>query len=177
MITVPWYSSERLHQPKEDTPTMKKTLSVLFLSVCFSAAVLGTAERAQAALGGSVDSIESDRKVLSTVRSATTVSPAYSVHEIVSDAIAVREYVSSAGIVFGIAWNGLAYPDLTQLLGPYADEYQKAMGQASRQPGRRHFQVKTDRVIVEKWGHMRNLQGRAYAPSLVPQGVSIDEIK
>ena len=177
MMTVPWYSSVRLHQPKEDTPTMKKTIYVLFLSFCLSVAALGTAERAQAALGGSVDSIESDRKVLSTVRSATTVSPAYSVYEIVSDAITVREYVSSAGIVFGIAWNGLAYPDLTQLLGPYADEYQKAMGQASRQPGRRHAQVKTDRVIVEKWGHMRNLQGRAYAPSLVPQGVSIDEIK
>jgi hypothetical protein len=156
---------------------MKKTIYVLFLSVCLFAAVLGVAEQAQAALGGSVDSIESDRKVLSTVRSATTVSPAYSVYEIVSDAITVREYVSSAGIVFGIAWNGLAYPDLTQFLGPYADEYQKAMAQASRQPGRRHAQVKTDRVIVEKWGHMRNLQGRAYAPSLVPQGVSVDEIK
>ena len=89
----------------------------------------------------------------------------------------VREYVSSAGIVFGIAWNGLVYPDLTQLLGPYNDEYQKAMGQAKRQPGRRHARVKSNDVIVEKWGHMRNLQGRAYAPGLVPQGVSVDEIK
>jgi hypothetical protein len=176
-MTVPRYCSERLHQPKEDTPIMKRTISVLFLSVCLSAAAFGTAERALAVLGGSVDSVESDRKAMSAVRSATTVSSAYTVHEIVSDATTVREYVSSDGIVFGVAWNGLVYPDLTQLLGPYADEYQKAMGQASRKPGRRHAQVKTDRVIVEKWGHMRNLQGRAYAPGLVPQGVSVDEIK
>jgi hypothetical protein len=46
-----------------------------------------------------------------------------------------------------------------------------------RQPGRRHVTVKTDGVVVEKWGHMRNLQGRAYAPALIPQGVSVDEIK
>jgi hypothetical protein len=156
---------------------MKKTLSVLFLSVCLSAAALGAAGKAQAALGGSVDSVESDRQILLAVRSGTTVSPAYTIHEMVSDATTVREYVSSAGIVFGIAWNGLVYPDLTPLLGSYADEYQKAMRQAPRQPGRRHAQVKTDQVIVEKWGHMRNLQGRAYAPGLVPQGVSVDEIK
>jgi len=37
--------------------------------------------------------------------------------------------------------------------------------------------VRTDRVVVEKWGNMRNLQGRAYAPALIPPGVSIDEIK
>jgi len=156
---------------------MKKIISVLFLSACLSADALGTSAQALAALGGSVDSVESDRKVLLAIRSATTVSPAYTIHEMVSDANTVREYVSSDGIVFGVAWNGLAYPDLTQLLGPYADEYQKAMGQASRKPGRRHAQVKTNRVIVEKWGHMRNLQGRAYAPGLVPQGVSVDEIK
>ena len=34
-----------------------------------------------------------------------------------------------------------------------------------------------DRVVVEKWGHMRNLQGRAYAPALLPPGVSSDEIR
>jgi Protein of unknown function (DUF2844) len=177
MMTVTRHRSDRPYHPKEDTPTMKKTLSVLFLSICLSVAALGVAAQALAALGGSVDSIESDRKTLSAVRSATMVSPAYTIHEMVSDATTIREYVSPAGIVFGIAWNGLVYPDLTQLLGSYADEYKKAMGQASRQPGRRHAQVKTNQVIVEKWGHMRNLQGRAYAPSLVPQGVSVDEIK
>jgi len=47
----------------------------------------------------------------------------------------------------------------------------------SGKPGRRHVQVKTDGVVVEKWGHMRNMQGRAYAPALIPKGVNVDEIK
>jgi hypothetical protein len=51
------------------------------------------------------------------------------------------------------------------------------MTHAHRQPGRRHVTVKTDSVVVEKWGHMRNLQGRAYAPALIPKGVNVDEIK
>jgi hypothetical protein len=156
---------------------MNKTRYALFLCVCIVAVVFAAAEQVQAALGGSVDSIESDRKVLSAVSSATTVSSAYSVHVIVSDATTVREYISPDGIVFGVAWNGLVYPDLTQLLGPYADEYQKAMKKAPRHPGRRNARVKTNRVIVEKWGHMRNLRGRAYAPDLIPEGVSADEIK
>jgi len=53
-----------------------------------------------------------------------------------------------------------------------------ADGEPERKPGlRRHFVVRTDRVVVEKWGHVRNLQGRAYPPALIPLGVSVDEIK
>ena len=135
------------------------------------------AQQAQAALGESVDSVASDQKAISAVRRAMKTSTGYTVHEIKSETITVREYVSPSGVVFGIAWNGLTHPDLTPLLGSYFSEYQKAMTHDHRQPGRRHVTVKTDSVVVEKWGHMRNLQGRAYAPVLIPQGVSVDEIK
>ncbi|MCX5849533.1 MAG: DUF2844 domain-containing protein [Deltaproteobacteria bacterium] len=131
----------------------------------------------QAALGESADSVESDQKALSAVRKATKTSNGYTVHEIRTETLIVREYLSSSGIVFGIAWNGLSHPDLTPLLGSYNSEYQKTMQKTKRQPGRKHVRVKTDSVIVEKWGHMRNLQGRAYVPDLIPQGVSVDEIK
>ena len=139
--------------------------------------IVFTAQQAQAALGESVDSVASDQKAISAVLKATRISTGYTVHEIRSETMTIREYVSPSGVVFGIAWNGLTHPDLTPLLGSYTDEYQKAMSHAHRQPGRRHVTVKTDSVIVEKWGHMRNLQGRAYLPALIPQGVSIDEIK
>jgi hypothetical protein len=66
---------------------------------------------------------------------------------------------------------------LSPLLGSYAGEYDDAVRHAQRKPGRRHVQIKTDRIVVEKWGHMRNLQGRAYAADLIPPGVNIDEIK
>jgi hypothetical protein len=140
-------------------------------------AALGTAQTAQATLGESADSLISDRKELSTMRSATIVRDTFTIQEISSDSVTVREYLSPSGVVFGIAWNGLIHPDLTPLLGPYNEEYRKSLRQTTRKPGRRSSRVKTDRIVVEKWGHMRNLQGRAYVPSLLPPGVTVDEIK
>jgi hypothetical protein len=136
-----------------------------------------TAQRVQATLGESVDSVVTDRQALSAMRGAMTVHDGYTVHEVHSDSIVVREYVSTTGVVFGIAWKGLIHPDLTRLLGSYAGEYREAFRQTPRKHGSRHLLVKTNRVVVEKWGHMRNLQGRAYAPALIPPGVSVDEIR
>jgi len=157
---------------------MERKLYTLFLFLGLSMGVLAIAQQVGATLGESVDSVESDRKALSGVKRATTVRNGYTVQEFALDGTFVREYLSPSGIVFGIAWNGLTYPDLTPLLGSYAGEYQTALRQTPRKPGLRRDQVvKTDRVVVERWGHMRNLQGRAYAPALIPPGVSLDEIK
>jgi hypothetical protein len=135
------------------------------------------ARQTLAALGESVDSIESDRESLTAVRGAMTAHRGYTVHEIKTDSTVVREYVSPAGIVFAVAWNGLVHPDLAELLGSYAGEYQEALQQTQRKQGRRQLQVKTNRVVVQKWGHIRDMKGRAYAPDLIPSGVSIDAIK
>ena len=156
---------------------MKRRIFALPVCLVLAAVSFSTARLAQAALGESADSVESDRKALSAVRRATTARDAYTVQEIKSAATTVREYVSSSGVVFAVAWNGLSHPDLTPLLGSYAGVYREALRQTPRKPGRRHLQVKAERVVVEKWGHMRNLQGRAYVPALIPQGVSVDEIK
>jgi hypothetical protein len=156
---------------------MKRILSTVFLGVGLVMAVLAGARQAQAILGESVDSVTTEQKNLSAARGVTTVvHNDYTIQEVASDANTVREYVSSAGLVFAIAWDGRIHPDLTPLLGSYIGEYQEALRQTPRQPGRRHLQVKTDRVVVEKWGHMRKLQGRAYVPALIPPGVSLDEI-
>jgi hypothetical protein len=132
---------------------------------------------AHAALGGGADTIAADRTALKAVHRSTTAHSGYTVEEVVSDATTVREYVSPSGVVFGIAWNGYAHPDLAQLLGSYSSEYSAAQRKAVRKFGRKRLQLKTDSMVVEKWGHMRNLQGRAYVPGLVPAGVGIDEIK
>ncbi len=149
----------------------------LFVILVLLVTIFATAHRVQAALGESADSVESDRKALSAVRSAVTVYNEYTVHQIDLDSTVVREYVSASGVVFAVAWNGLVHPDLTQLLGSYAGEYERGLEQTPREPGRRRLLVKTNEVVVEQWGHMRNLQGRAYVPTLIPSGVSIDEIK
>ncbi|MGA9109890.1 MAG: DUF2844 domain-containing protein [Smithella sp.] len=155
-----------------------KTRKLSGLLICLGLAfAFLLVQQAYATLGESVDSIATNKKTLSAVRSATKISSKYAIHEFQSETITVREYVSPSGVVFGIAWNGLTYPDLTPLLGSYASEHQKAASHIKRQPGHKYVKVESDNVVVEKWGHMRNLQGRAYAPALIPQGVTTDEIK
>lgn len=140
-------------------------------------AALGYSQGAHAVLGGSADTIAADRTALQGVHRATTSHKGYTVEEIVSDATTVREYVSPSGVVFGIAWNGFVHPDLTQLLGAYWGEYSAARQKAVRKHGTNSQKLSTNSIVVEKWGHMRNLQGRAYVPGLIPAGVGISEIK
>jgi len=157
---------------------MKGRLFALFLCLGFSVAALMVAREVCGALGEPADSVAADRRALSAVQRSTTTYRHYLVKELVSGSTTVREYISPDGIVFAIAWNGQTYPDMTPLLGQYAAEYEEALKQMPRKKGGRRAQVvKTERVVVEKWGHMRNLQGRAYAPALIPSGVTVDEIK
>jgi hypothetical protein len=156
---------------------MKKRLTVLLIGLGLAAALLVSAGRVEATLGEVEDSVAADATALVAKRVTAAVRNGYTVQEIRSDSVTVREYIAPSGIVFAIAWNGLIHPDLLPLLGSYAGEYQTAARHAPRERGSRHRQVETNRVIVETWGHMRNLQGRAYVPALIPSGVSIDEIK
>ncbi|MHB8908958.1 MAG: DUF2844 domain-containing protein [Syntrophales bacterium] len=156
---------------------MKRRITALLFGFGLAALFLAAAGPVQAALGESADSVDSDQTALAAKRVSKTVHNGYTVQELSSDSLTLREYVSPTGIIFAIAWNGLTHPDLTPLLGAYAGEYGTALRHAPRKPGRRNRRIETDQVVVEKWGHMRNLQGRAYVPALIPPGVNIDEIK
>lgn len=160
-----------------ESDIIKRRSYLLFLGLGLMTVFFAFPLPAHATLGEAADSIESDRNSLSAVRHDAIVRNAYTIQEVESDSTVVREYVSPSGIVFGIAWNGLIHPDLTHLLGSYAGEYKEALRQTTRNLGQRRLQVKTERVVVEKWGHMRNLQGRAYAPALIPTGISVSEIR
>lgn len=129
-----------------------------------------------ATLGERADSVDKDRKALAAVKRATTTQANYTVQEVASAGVTVREYVSPSGVVFAVAWNGYTWPDLSVLLGSYHQEYKVAKQQTPRRHGQRQQQIVSGNVVVETWGHMRNLQGRAYVPSLVPAGVNINEI-
>ncbi|WP_420264387.1 DUF2844 domain-containing protein [Candidatus Magnetominusculus dajiuhuensis] len=152
----------------------------LFIVFAILAAVLLPSRRVNAAIGGSIDSVESDRKALSATNPSVPqmVFDGYTVAEINSGASAIREYISPDGVVFGVAWNGPVHPDVTPLLGSYDDEYVNALRQTPRVHGKRHSRVKTaSGLIVERWGHMRSVKGRAYVPELIPSGASVDNIK
>ena len=155
---------------------MKRKGLVLWIFLALLTVALASGS-ALATLGGPVDSVESDRTALAAVRHSETPGTAFTVHEFAYNGTTVREYVSPQGLVFAIAWNGNRSPDLTTLLGSYANEYENARQNTPHQPGVRHSSIASDNVVVQTWGQLHNLQGRAYAPSLVPTGVTIDEIK
>ncbi len=158
--------------------------SASVLSLCLSAiavvlSILVAVPDLRATLGEPVSSIESDRRVLAATKKAAPVTrDGYTVHEFQYGMTTVREYVGSSGIVFAIAWDGFTHPDLSEMLGKYADEYAQARADMPRGRGKQASRtVESARVTVQTWGHMRSLHGRAWAPELLPEGVSTDDIK
>ncbi len=154
---------------------MKRMLRTLAPGLALAGAL--AAPPARAALGEAESSVSRDRQALAAVARGTTDRGAYTVHELERGGTTIREYVSPQGVVFAVTWGGLANPDLHTLLGSYAAEYEQAAGRRSPGKGRRAQRVVADHVVVDRWGHMRDLHGLAYVPDLVPQGVSLDEIR
>jgi hypothetical protein len=137
-----------------------------------------TISSAHATLGESVKSVEIDRGLVKAAKAAT-VTPAerYTVHELESDTGTIREYANAAGIVFGIAWSGARTPELAPLLGTYAKDFSEAEAAKTKEFGKRMTEIAGRNVTVQKWGHMRNISGRAFDPALLPTGVTVDEIE
>jgi hypothetical protein len=142
-----------------------------------------------ASLGDTAASVLNDQArwkgTLSSVDNGT-----YAVHEItMASGAKVREFVSPAGAVFAIAWDGPFPPNFQQLLGPYYQQVQEALAdqkaaqQASEQQGgatrrrRGPVLVETPGLVFAQSGHMRSFHGVAYIPQLVPQGVQSSEIR
>ena len=135
---------------------------------------------AMAVLGDNAASVLNDQaRMKGTLRSVD--AHAYVMHEITSSTgTVVREFVSPAGAVFGVAWEGQFPPDLQQLLGPYYQQAQQAQQEASsaQQPRRRRAPVaiETPGLVMYESGHVRSFHGQAYIPQLVPQGVQTSDI-
>lgn len=142
---------------------MKITLAMLM-------ALFSSALPSWAVLGAHVTTVQSDQvRMRGTLRSV--VKEGYTVHQITgADGTIVKEYVSPAGMVFGISWQAPAMPALSQLLGDYFPQFQAASKSAVRR--RRGVVMHTDQVVIESGGHPRAFRGRAYEPSLVPQNLS-----
>lgn len=141
---------------------------------------------ARAALGGDAASIEADASATAgkmspaASQSAATISPqsaAFSTQSFVTgNGVTVREYSARSGPVFGVAWQGRRPPDLSVLLGSYYPEYQAAAKAHKGQIGLHHGVIAGHDSVVYLTGHMGNLSGRAYAPSLVPSGVDAEAV-
>lgn len=129
---------------------------------------------AWAALGGGGDSVLQDAQKLQVLRHASVPEGSYIVHDMtVSDAMAIREFVTPEGKVFAVAWHGKSKPDLHQLLGDYFDAYVQAAGAPG---GHRLSHLQVGDIIVESRGHMLDFSGAAYVPALVPAGFALDQM-
>jgi Protein of unknown function (DUF2844) len=130
---------------------------------------------AAAALGGTVDTVQSDVQTMRATRRVAT-HPGYDVHELtLASGTVVREFVGPGGTVFGVAWQGPIKPDLEQLLGTGFPR----LVAAARVPhgDHRSLAVRAPDLVVESGGRMRNFAGRAYLPALVPASVSVADIR
>lgn len=134
---------------------------------------------ASAALGGTVASVEADRVHANGSLTRMVRTDAYALHEIRSAAgTTIREYVSPSGTVFAVAWDGPWMPDMTQVLGAHFGHYQQAMAARARRRRSRGLVVIDDAdLVVQMSGHPRSFSGRAYIPSLVPQGIDLGAIR
>ena len=125
-------------------------------------------------LGGDEASIQADQAQMQGVRRIER-SLTHAMHEIQTPKGAVvREYLSPAGKVFAVAWEGQSLPDLRQLLGPYFD--QLAQAQKNRK-GRGPLTIQLPGLVLHSGGRMRAFSGQAYIPDQVPQGVTAESIR
>ncbi|POR49828.1 uncharacterized protein DUF2844 [Paraburkholderia eburnea] len=162
--------------------------------------VLGGAQTASAALGGAPMSTPSGASVNTTsgpgaassvARQATQSTPsgissassagtstAYTVRETtLANGTAVREYLTTAGTVFAVAWSGPQMPDLSALLGSYFPQYVAGV-QASRAKGvRGPGAVENSGLVVHSGGHMGAFSGQAWLPQALPAGFSTSDIQ
>ncbi len=141
----------------------------------FAGAVLaGASPWAHAALGDTVQSVAADRMKLHATVGQSRTAAAYTVQEMtLPSGTVVREFVSAAGTVFGVAWQGPAPPDLQQLLGRYFPNFVSA----PRGPhGRGYARTEQGNLVVENTGHTGAMHGHAYLTDGVPAGVDPAEI-
>ena len=131
-----------------------------------------------AALGKTAASVEQDRSLMKGQRHSGA-STGYSIETISVAGMTIREYVSSDGLVFAVAWRGTGAPDLKLLFGEYFDEYRDGVAAVrSRTPMMRGpLVVKTPNLVVERGGHSRYLWGRAFIPGALPKGLATEDIE
>ena len=155
--------------------TLSIKSKILLVSSVF---VIGTSFPAWAALGGDIASVQADQVHMQGTRRVTTAA-AYTVHEIQgASGTGVREYVSSEGKVFAVAWQGPYLPDMRQLLGSSFEQYaQAAKAQRSTRMRRGPRLIEEPGLTVEMSGHPRSFSGRAYIPGMLPQGVPAEDIR
>ncbi len=156
------------------TPAQKSRVYriILILYLVFTSSSI----KVFAALGEHESSTELEQHALKGTKKII-LHGKFRVHEITSENNhLIREYISPDGIVFAVTWRGMTQPNLSLLLGSYFQEVNNALSSQPKHQGRAPLSISTDHVIIEKFGHMLDIHGKAYIPSLLPNDVSAQEV-
>jgi hypothetical protein len=140
---------------------------------------LGLSVPASASLGGDLSSVQTDQARMRGAVIRIANGNTYTVHEMrAASGTTVREFVSQAGTVFAVAWQGPSIPDLRQVLGMYFAPYaQAALAAQRKRAGHGPQKIEENGLVVEQGGHPRAFAGRAYVTQFVPAGVAPDVIR
>jgi hypothetical protein len=139
---------------------------------------------ASASLGGTSNSVETDRAHMNAT-SQIMQHDGYSIHEIKApQGTVINEFISTEGRVFAVSWHGQFPPSMQQILGIYFDQYVaalKAQAQLSQtQPrvyGHRPLNLQLPGLVVQISGRTGAYSGRAYIPDMLPQGTMVGRIQ
>jgi len=137
-----------------------------------------SAAPAHAVLGGSYNTIETDRlHMAAQVR--TSAAASFSVHALtLANGAVVREFTRGDGTVFAVDWRGPGRPDLRQLLGSYFDILQTDNAiPVGRRRTRRPLAVNRADLVIQTAGHPGAFQGVAILPKQAPTGFSAADLK
>ena len=154
--------------------SFQRSSGIVVLLVGF---VLGVHSFCFGALGGEVSSVAIDQAHLhASLRSTPKVG--YVLHELRTDSgLLVREFSTTGGKVFAVAWEGPVIPDLRQLLGSHFEDFQRAAETQNRQGVHWPLFLQFQGLTVELGGHMRSYRGKAYLSDEVPASVKAEEIR
>jgi hypothetical protein len=135
-----------------------------------------------AALGGDLNSVLGDQIQFQGSEKVTQMA-SFEIHEIrpqtgATTGTVIREYVSPAGTVFAVTWQGEWLPNMRQLLGTYFQQFTDAVKQQSTvRPGRKPLHIARPDFVLHMTGHMRSYSGKAYLPAMLPPGVQPEAIQ
>lgn len=151
---------------------MRATLySLALASLLFQ----GLPQSARAALGGTADSVESDRVSMKALTRPVPAGALSKKELQLPSGTVVTEYLGSNGLVYAVTWHGPSLPNLHLILGNYAANYQAAARQSAVR--RRLVRLNTPDIVIESSGRMRAFTGRAWIPTMLPAGVTAADIQ
>jgi hypothetical protein len=111
---------------------------------------------------------------LQSVQNNATYDQSYTTTQYTKDNVVITEYQNQSGKVFAVSWTGMSHPDLSTLLGSYWPNYKKQKRVSQRRKNKRV--VSNSTLVVEKGGRMREVFGKAYDSSLLPEGFDVNEL-